>query len=656
MTVAPDRLFLFIGAGASLSAPSGRPIFNWIRDEVLHQLGLDSYVADTPDAQPKKVGVANALAPEPFMLELAHTAVAVRDWLEQVLGGGDPNAAHIALAALARKGAKIWTVNFDVLIERADPGLTSIAWPHEPSSGAAIMKPHGTLGAELIVTSQQVLRGLDDAWEQRLRRDVTGRTVVMLGYSGRDLDFQPLWDEVLANSECVLWFDRPDPAEQTRRRVLLRRTEAAGKLCFPPPAPFPPGLSAATTPNPSWDFVNWCRSEHLADPDHSLILRLFERVPPFAYPPLTGRLAAARPAVLGLLGDYRAARSAYVRLVRDPSERTFAVKSLVTLAAKQGGEPIAIGLALAKLIPPIGRLGSWKEAADRKRLTVLSKTGRHRAVLRGTKRIIPTTISTVLIVRSESTRITGSLDEAVDLAREARRRAVIEQHPVRVAHASFQQALALLWAERLDEALRCLDDDLVPYAAIAASRWIAWADFVRAGLAVRAGDGDAALTAYELSTARFAAERLMDGLVSVAVARLAALRLKRDDTTFLAAIAEVSEVASRGKKGQVFYAKAHRFTLESIQLERAEYHRTHVGALDVAERTYGSVANSKYPLHAAQARLGLAMIQVEQGVAPSRASEALALANRIGARLLADRAQTSLAATPGHRPAELYFC
>jgi hypothetical protein len=109
--------------GRVIVTPQQTPDFNWIRSEVLCQLSLDAYASGDPGADPPRAEVADGLAPEPFMLELSNAEVAISDWLGQVLSGGDPNAAHTALAAVAREGAKVWTVNFDSLIERADPTL-----------------------------------------------------------------------------------------------------------------------------------------------------------------------------------------------------------------------------------------------------------------------------------------------------------------------------------------------------------------------------------------------------------------------------------------------------------------------------------------------------------------------------------------------------
>src|SRR5919201_5910234 len=109
-----EDLFVFAGAGASLSAPAGLPQFRWIRDALLGELRLDEYV---PPSRPQDAGteqqqVAAGLAPEPFFLALQRGGSDVVAWLRALLSRGTPNAAHVALAQLAARGARVWTVNF----------------------------------------------------------------------------------------------------------------------------------------------------------------------------------------------------------------------------------------------------------------------------------------------------------------------------------------------------------------------------------------------------------------------------------------------------------------------------------------------------------------------------------------------------------------
>jgi len=661
MPLAANDLFVFAGAGVSVSMPAGLPVFDWLRDEVLNQLGLSGYVPGSGSADLRLVEVASGLVPEPFMLELSRAGIDVQAWLGAVLSAGEPNAAHHALAQLAGSGARVWTVNFDDMIEKV-PGamLRRVAWPQEPYDGAPLMKPHGSVGGSLIVTAAQVLAGLDGAWLERLRADVDGRLVVFVGYRGRDLDFQSVWDIVLEKASGVVWFDRwvgGELFEADHKRLLLRRVAARGDLVFAPPAPLPPGVPAGAPPNPSWDFAAWCGDHHLADVSPGLAVRLFDPVPPMCYPPLPGADRWARPAVQGLLGDYRGARRSYLRAGLHPGCQRKAAGALATSFINHGGNAIAALLAPAALLARLERLVQVGEAARRKRVSAWSRTGRHEAVLRATRLPSRDTVSTYLILRSEAQRMTGSLDDAAQLADTARTRALTEHHPVRAAHAAFQQCLALLWAERLNEARSCLVDHLKPYAALAASRWVAWADFIAAGLAIRDGAPDTALASFDAAETRFQAEALLDGIVSVKIARLAAHRLRDDAGGYARELAQVTALSRSGDRRQRYYTRRNTFTAESIDLDRAEFTRASRPDLPAAWSLYSQATASRYPLHAALAHLGLALIQTERGQDPDHARIAAQIAGQIGCRLITTRARQLLAldrADDTLRP--VFFC
>jgi hypothetical protein len=156
MNVSADELFIFAGAGASRSSPACLPTSDALRDEVLNQLGLRQYMRSKDKSGPQLV--AEALAPELFMPGLSPADIKVEDWLGDVLSGPRPNAAHHALAQLAARGSRVWTVNFDTLIEQASPpgpALRTVAWPAGPEPDAQPLKPHGTVGGPLIVTARQ---------------------------------------------------------------------------------------------------------------------------------------------------------------------------------------------------------------------------------------------------------------------------------------------------------------------------------------------------------------------------------------------------------------------------------------------------------------------------------------------------------------------
>ena len=270
---------MFTGAGASFCRPAALPMFPAMRDEILRQLGLDRYIpggesADDP-ATAKYRQVTVGLTPEPFMLALKQARLEVGRWLAGILRHGSPNAVHSALAELAGAGAAVWTVNFDTKIEDASGGTLRVsAFPDAPAADAQLFKPHGTLDGELILDSEQVIRPLRADWEQRLRAGVQGRTVLLLGYSAKDRDFQPVWDRVLDGCREVLWFDLADPADEPRRRAIMRGVDASGRLPFPQPAV----RNTTGWPNPSADFVRWCQDQRLISVLTDLVAELDQLV------------------------------------------------------------------------------------------------------------------------------------------------------------------------------------------------------------------------------------------------------------------------------------------------------------------------------------------------------------------------------------------
>lgn len=649
----PHDLFVFAGAGVSVSMPAGLPMFDWLRDEVFHQLGLDSYVAPRNGPATPASKIAAALAPEPFMLSLTRADVDVHAWLHAVLGRGRSNAAHKVIAELATQGAKVWTVNFDTLIENAGPGLRCVAWPDDPDPDALLLKPHGSLGGQLVVTAEQVLAGLAPEWLAQLRRDVAGRVVIFLGYGGRDLDFHPVWDDVLANAVRVLWFDYAN-VDRDSRRLLLRRVHARGDLEFADPYPPPKGADHDKQ-NPSWDFVAWCVENDLVDLDTHAAAQLFADRPDNHYPPLPGKTRLATPAVQGILGDYAAAQRSYLALLADPRYTRNALTGLANSLLNHGSGAVSLALWTARLLPPVGRLAPITTRLERKRITILANRGRHRAVLQATRRIGPQTVSSVLLLRSAALRFTGSLDEAASLAEKAYQRALREQHPVRVAHAAFQKAFALLWAGRLDKARQCVDEELAPHALIAANRWVAWTDFLNGSLAVYNNRPDDALTMYALCETRFRAEALLDGVMSATVASLAAHRQAGDDDAFTRTLEHAEQMLKSGERGQRYYTRRHRFTQGAILAERAEFARIHQQDLDSAEGHYTTLIQSPYPLNTALGHLGLAIVQLHRSHPPDHVGTSLRIARTIGARYLEQRARL-VAENHPTATGELFFC
>ena len=681
MTVTADELFIFAGAGVSRSRPTALPVFDQLRNEVLRQLDLTKYIWRDGTTNPEKI--AGQLAPEEFMLQLSQAPVDVESWLTKVLSPNDrhrPNAAHRALAQLAAAGSKVWTVNFDTFIEAAaeeatahgDP-LRTVSWPAtDLPAGAQLLKPHGSIPGKLIVTAEQVIGNLDPSWLKRLRDDVEGRTVLFIGYRGRDLDFRPLWQQVLRSARRVVWFDlwsldeatgKPVMQETAEKCGLLPELYAEGRLELARPAPLPPGAPPDSNHNPSWDFIAWCQERGLVTVDSQLIQQLFEPkakknagepVAPAEpgeaerFPALQGKTVWARSALQGLLGDYRGAREGYWKAASQPRDAPEAVKKLAVSYVMHGGNGIAAMLGLAALLPSVGRLATYKERARRLRLSALARTGRHRAVLQGTKSLPDDAVSVYLILRSQSLRLTGSLDEAAMIAGQARVKAAAEEHPFRLPNAAYQECQALLWAGRLDEVQVCLRDYLREYAKLGANRWSAWADFVEACLLIRREHGKEALRKCKEATMRFEAEGLIDGVVSVKTAALTAYRLTGEAADYTKTLDALKAVIRRNpddKSGRSrYYTRKNDFTEASIMNDEAEFLRRRGGNGDRqrAWELYQRTAASPYRLQSALGHLGLALLEAAKASADSdHAATAREIAKEIGFRLVVDRQANS---------------
>lgn len=608
-----NEIFVFAGAGLSRSMPSNLPTFPEVRSAVLCAAGLDDFVGGDSRVGTARHTVASALLPEPFLSALHAAGVPVEGWLEDGLGRSSPNAAHRVVAALAGGGAKVWTVNFDHLIEDAAMSpLRVSAWPQSPAEEADVLKPHGTFGGPLVFTAEQVLSPLDLDWVNTLRHHVLGRAVLFVGYSGNDLDFRPIWNDVLATASTVHWFgfndetDEDQHADVTRRRAMLRDVDAGGRLSFPP------NRSTGTRPNPSYDFVRFCVDHGLVAMPDSEVESLLAPPSTFTWPTLDV-IPRARTAMRLTLGDIRAARSELLRRSLTGPARRQSAADLARVTVDHGARPASTLLRIAELAAvPVGRLSSTRAQLHRKRVTILANRGRHRAVLRATRRAPRDGVSTELILRSATERYLVSLALAIETATEALHRAHAEHHSVRIAHAAYQRAQALVWAEDLDRARRCLADELVPYAPLAANRWVAWAEFLEAALLIRSDAGtvdiDRQISAQlDNARARFGAEALVDGLISVDTVRLTATRRTGAVDGFLERLDEVRKLIRAGTPQSWFYARRHPFSLEAVEFEAAEYWRVHRDDPRAAAATYKMLASSRFPLHQSLGELGCAL-------------------------------------------------
>lgn len=207
-----DEFILFCGAGISIPGMAFAPGFLELRDALIlaiaHLLSERSVIS-----LEQETAVAEALKSLPERVDIAFPPEMIFSFVKEALGNeivitilscldeGIPNENHIAIRHLVKQKSSglsgVITTNFDTYIERALAGeclSRHIPGISQGGEGFPLLKPHGTLDEpkSIIVTLEQVFVRLEDMTREALKRLVTNRTVVVIGYSGWDYDLFPL--------------------------------------------------------------------------------------------------------------------------------------------------------------------------------------------------------------------------------------------------------------------------------------------------------------------------------------------------------------------------------------------------------------------------------------------------------------------------------
>ncbi len=612
--VGADDLFVFAGAGLSLPPPSGLPVFWQIRDSVLRQLGMDEFVppSETPPFRSNRSSsprerLAEGLLPEPFLQLLEDSGVPVNPWLDELLEVKTPNAGHRCVAELIAQGATAWTVNFDTGIEQAAGGrLVVHDLDHHPLADADLRKPHGTWHGKKLFQGRDVMAGLPRDWESLLRAEVADRIVVLVGYSGNDLDFRPIWDNVLQSSRHVIWFCMND-AEEAAKRRLLPRTANRGLLSTPLPQPHP------VFANPTLEFARWCRDNRLVSLDSAEVEHLGDKPKHRSFPVLEGNLAEAEAEARATLGDYQGAKHSYLHQLRRDPTQLHTMRRLLNLAINHGGRPTAAALAMgATLMSPIPGLSSPYQRVLQKRSSTLLNIGRPDKALQVLHQSNGDESLAAKATRSGALKYGGSLRDAARLARQVIDEALTSEKPnaVVVSNAALQLVLALLWGGHVKEARDAYAREFCEYAPISASRWVAWSRFLDASIVIHAGEearGTEVIDELDEAIAMFEASRLVDGMISSLLVKLAAHRWSKDTAWWNHDRRRLQLLLDHPPADSLSYIHHSANLASSVYLEDAQWAHFHRNCPSDAGRLYRAAAkNSRHtPLLAAQANLGL---------------------------------------------------
>jgi tetratricopeptide (TPR) repeat protein len=191
------KVAFLTGAGVSMLEPSSLPSGHELKDMAVAAICCTLELRNElrrVRVQPKYLGITPEIVFQRFDALLGVSSMLP---FFNVLQHARPNRTHQLLGYLAQKhGCPIYTTNFDKL--------------HEDSAGPRqkICHLHGvvTQPASLIARINQVGRGISPQVLARAKRDLKGRTLCILGYSGNDEDVR------LAVGECgvtrILWLTR----------------------------------------------------------------------------------------------------------------------------------------------------------------------------------------------------------------------------------------------------------------------------------------------------------------------------------------------------------------------------------------------------------------------------------------------------------------
>jgi hypothetical protein len=242
-TLDARQLTIFVGAG--ISVPSGAPDFRRLRDLFLTELvGGAAVRVDVEQLSPELIFAT-------LDDGLSRTRELVRQQLWRECERHEPGPNHLAVARLGSAGARIWTPNFDTLIERAAERL-GLSWsaittpaelaqaPEAPAAGHLLLiKPHGSFpftgdppceprrhDYELLFRTQDVWREAHEQWIDRMIADCQGREVGVYGYRGVDPDLAPALIRALPRAREVEWWELPSQASNLAR--LRRRFGVLG--------------------------------------------------------------------------------------------------------------------------------------------------------------------------------------------------------------------------------------------------------------------------------------------------------------------------------------------------------------------------------------------------------------------------------------------
>jgi|GEM_PF-6129875 hypothetical protein len=596
---------LVFGAGASLAAPAGRPLFGWIRAALLKP--VDAEIAGRH---------AEHLAPEALLSRLANSGIDIDRELRQMLSGGAPNALHLVAAETLRRGWPVWTTNFDELTEdaaRSSNAPVHVIGPDDDPTCRCkrghLFKPHGTLsGTHVLARSEQVMRPLSPPWLDRIASDCADASVAVVGYAGADIDLRGGLRAALMKvpHHGASWFARNDDVPALQRRYA--EPLAANRLTL------------RASDRPDLAALAWARAQGLTALVTDTAQTDAER--PTQRPPLQAAYqpnALIRARVLDDFGAALDARTLYRKALRSGPRRAAAARAVFTSGMIHGAPWRTVAVASLNLacrlpvswaMPHRARLNhlTWNVPVD-ERLAILE-----RSLLR-----VPNDPKVLLATANAAKEVDPQ--RSAELVPRARAAAERDDNASDAAWATWVHSFSLRWLADIEGSLERARQLADGYDALAGPVWIAWGHFELGANAALQGHLEAAIEEMQLAIEVFEAAGPMF-LFDAWAAMIAIRRAAGDMPEQRHAYDEARQLLQAGSLRRAFRQ-------DVLTVEQAEYARQQE-RYDDAERLYRRLTTSPTVAQEILGLLGLGEVQRRTGRVPEASWQAMRRSDELG--------------------------
>lgn len=256
-----SRPALLVGSAVSIFGPTSLPNGKWVTDDLLKWLASSEGMAQS---WPKWLIADAKQLPFEALWEAYPDQEKLPAIICRMYGNihVEPNALHSAIARGVAEGvfSSLITTNYDLAFDnyfakQKVPACTIVSekegtdWMKGGALTAPYWKIHGTARIEYkqtIVANLALERRMDDWKRKLLGRLVEGRTVIFLGYSGRDFDICPELTCLKESFDAVWLAQAPKEGQSlepnaNRSRIIAKKPtgrvvlgdlyDFLGKLC-----------------------------------------------------------------------------------------------------------------------------------------------------------------------------------------------------------------------------------------------------------------------------------------------------------------------------------------------------------------------------------------------------------------------------------------